>query len=125
MESTPPIRRRVLVADDNVYLTRTLRLVLEMWGFDATIVHDGSAALAAVRDIGPTAALVDIRLPKLDGLCVAREIRATCSAKGPLLIAMTGSNEDRDRSASLAAGFHHHLVKPIDPNLLRTLLEGL
>ena len=119
----PTAPRRVLVADDNVYVARTLKLVLELWGFEVTVVHDGAAALLAVRDVGPAAALLDIRLPKLGGLDVARAIRAEPGSTVPRLIAMTGSHEERDRSSSLAAGFDHHLVKPLDPGVLRALLE--
>ncbi len=122
---TSTTKRRVVVADDNVYLARTLKMVLELWGFDATVVHDGPAALSAVLAGGSAAALLDIRLPKLGGLEVARQIRACPGTPGPRLIAMTGSLDDQDRASSLAAGFDHHLVKPVDPNVLRSLLENL
>jgi CheY-like chemotaxis protein len=126
MENAPPAaKRRVVVADDNVYLARTLKMVLELWGFEATVVHDGSAALATLLAGETAAALLDIRLPRLGGLDVARQIRARVDLPAPRLIAMTGSLDDRDRSSSLAAGFDHHLVKPVDPNVLRSLLENL
>ena len=122
---TPTTKRRVVVADDNVYLARTLKMVLELWGFEATVVHDGSAALATVLAGDAAAVLLDIRLPKLGGLEVARQIRARPGGPAPRLIAMTGSLDDQDRSSSLAAGFDHHLVKPVDPNVLRSLLEDI
>ena len=126
MENAPPAaKRRVVVADDNVYLARTLKMVLELWGFEATVVHDGSAALSALLAGETAAALLDIRLPRLGGLDVARQIRARPDLPAPRLIAMTGSLDDRDRSSSLAAGFDHHLVKPVDPNVLRSLLQNL
>ena len=60
--------------------------------------------------------------PKLDGLEVARRIRADPGSSALLLIAMTGSSEPRDRaSTSLSAGFDHHLVKPVNPEELREL----
>jgi CheY-like chemotaxis protein len=118
-------KRRVVVADDNVYLARTLKMVLELWGFEVTVVHDGAAALAAVLDGENVAALLDLRLPKLAGVEVARQLRARCKGPPPRLIAMTGSLDSADRSSSLAAGFDHHLVKPVDPNVLRALLQDL
>jgi two-component system CheB/CheR fusion protein len=124
--STPiaPPPRRVLVADDNAYMRKALDAVLRAWAFEAVAVHDGPSALAAVRELRLHAVVLDIRLPKLDGLEVARRIRADPANAGLLLIAMTGSSDPRDRAASLDAGFDHHLVKPVDPDLLRALLDG-
>jgi CheY-like chemotaxis protein len=122
---TSSTKRRVVVADDNIYLARTLKMVLELWGFEATVAHDGPTALSAILAGDSAAAVLDIRLPKLGGLEVARQIRARPGTPGPRLIAMTGSLDDKDRSSSLAAGFDHHLVKPVDPNVLRSLLEDL
>jgi len=124
----PPSRgappRRVLVADDNAYMRKALDAVLRAWDFDVVAVHDGPAALAALREVSPHAVVLDIRLPRLDGLEVARRIRADPATSGLLLIALTGSRDARDRAASLDAGFDHHLVKPVDPELLRALLDG-
>ena len=124
--STPiaPPPRRVLVADDNAYMRKALDAVLRAWAFEAVAVHDGPSALAAVRELRLHAVVLDIRLPRLDGLEVARRIRADPGSAGLLLIAMTGSSDARDRAASLDAGFDHHLVKPVDPELLRALLDG-
>jgi CheY-like chemotaxis protein len=118
-------KRRVVVADDNVYLARTLKMVLELWGFEVVVVHDGAAALAAVRAGDNVAALLDLRLPRLSGVEVARQIQTLPEPTRPRLIAMTGSLDAADRSSSLAAGFDHHLVKPVDPNVLRALLQDL
>jgi CheY-like chemotaxis protein len=120
---TPVTPRRVLVADDNAYMRKALDAVLRAWDFDVVAVHDGPAALAALREVSPHAVVLDIRLPRLDGLEVARRIRADPATSGLLLIAMTGSSDPRDQAASLAAGFDHHLVKPVNPDVLRALLE--
>jgi CheY-like chemotaxis protein len=114
--------RRVLVADDNAYMRKALDAVLRAWEFDVVAVHDGAAVLASLAEVRPDAVLLDIRLPKLDGLEVARRIRADPGSAALLLIAMTGSSEPSDRDASLAAGFDHHLVKPVNPEELRDLL---
>jgi CheY-like chemotaxis protein len=120
--SEPVTPRRVLVADDNAYMRKALDAVLRAWEFEVVAVHDGPAVLAALPDVRPDAVLLDIRLPKLDGLEVARRIRADPSSSALLLIAMTGSSDPRDRAASLSAGFDHHLVKPVNPEELRDLL---
>ncbi len=125
METSTQIgKRRILVADDNAMLRRALQIVLQLWGFEVTAVEDGSAALAAARAGHHAAVVMDIRMPEMDGLEVARRIRADPSASAVLLLALSGSGEPEDRSAALAAGFDHHLVKPVDPDLLRKLLES-
>jgi CheY-like chemotaxis protein len=125
METSTQIgKRRILVADDNAMLRRALQIVLELWGFEVTVVEDGSAALTAARQAHHAAIVMDIRMPEIDGLEVARRIRADPRSSTVLLLALSGSGEPEDRSAALAAGFDHHLVKPVDPDLLRKLLEG-
>ena len=125
METSTQIgKRRILVADDNAMLRRALQIVLQMWGFEVTLVEDGSAALAAAREGQHAAAVMDIRMPEMDGLEVARRIRADPRSSALLLLALSGSGQPEDRSAALEAGFDHHLVKPVDPDLLRTLLDG-
>lgn len=125
METSTQIgKRRILVADDNAMLRRALQIVLQLWGFEVTVVEDGSAALAAAREGQHAAVVMDIRMPEMDGLEVARRIRADPSSSALLLLAVSGSSEPEDRRAALAAGFDHHLVKPVDPELLRKLLEG-
>lgn len=125
METSTQIgKRRILVADDNAMLRRALQIVLQLWGFEVTVVEDGAAALAAAREGNHAAVVMDIRMPEMDGLEVARRIRADSGSSTVLLLAVSGSSEPEDRSAALAAGFDHHLVKPVDPDLLRKLLEG-
>ena len=97
-------------------------MVLELWGFEATVVHDGAAALTTLLAGGTAAALLDLRLPRMGGLQVARELQSRPDVRPAQLIAMTGSLSSEDRTSSLAAGFDHHLIKPVDPNLLRSLL---
>jgi CheY-like chemotaxis protein len=117
-------KRRVLVADDNASLRRALQIVLELWGFEVTIAEDGPTALAAARQGHHQAIVMDIRMPKMNGLEVARRIRADPASSAVLLLALSGSGELEDRRAALAAGFDHHLIKPVDPELLRKLLDG-
>jgi CheY-like chemotaxis protein len=113
---------RVLVADDDRTMARGLQLVLTLWGLDVTVVHDGAAALAAVRAFNPEVVLLDLGLPKIDGLEVARTLRRE---QRPIqLVALTGYGDERHRRLSRDAGFNEHLVKPVDPLLLRGLLTG-
>jgi PAS domain S-box-containing protein len=114
---------RILVVDDNVDAAETLSRLLRLQAHEVRVAHDGLAALAAASDMNPDVVLLDIGLPKLDGLEVARSLRARAGGRGPLLVAMTGFGQAEDRARTAAAGFDHHLTKPVDPKLLRTLLQ--
>lgn len=111
-----------MVADDNPSMTRALKVVLELWGWEVSVAHDGLAAIEAIREIRPTVALIDIGLPELNGLEVARVLRAEGLAP-PLLVALSGYGEEGDRRRSSEAGFDRHLVKPVDPETLRAMLK--
>jgi CheY-like chemotaxis protein len=119
-----PVTARVVVADDNPSMTGALKVILEIWGWDVVVASDGVAAVNAVREARPAVAVIDIGLPRLDGLEVARLLRAQGAAP-PLMVALSGYGEERDRRRSRQAGFDAHLVKPIDPEVLRTTLESV
>jgi signal transduction histidine kinase/CheY-like chemotaxis protein len=116
-------RRRVLIADDNVDAAQGLRLFLELRDQEVEVVHDGPAAERTLSSSEFEVILLDISLPGIDGLELARRVRARAAARRPLMIAITGLGRDEDRQRSIAAGFDHHLVKPIDPARLTALLE--
>jgi CheY-like chemotaxis protein len=115
-------KRSVLVADDDLATATALRMVLQLWGFEVTVVHDGEAALAALRERRPELALLDLSLPRLDGLQVARKIRQEWPGGLVRLMAVTGYGDPQHRLAVQQAGFDEHLVKPIDPVMLRARL---
>jgi len=115
--------RRVLIADDNVDAADGLRRLLELQRHQVEVVHDGESAVAALSRSEPEVVLLDIGLPGLDGLEVARRIRARGGDHRPLLVAVTGLGRAEDRQRSAEAGFDHHLVKPIDLASLAALLD--
>jgi PAS domain S-box-containing protein len=114
--------RRILVADDNRDAAESLAIILRLEGHEVQLAHDGDAALRAFMDRRPDVALLDIGMPKTNGLEVARRIRAAPQGSGVLLIAITGWAQDSDKEQSRAAGFDHHLTKPIEPDALIGLL---
>jgi DNA-binding response OmpR family regulator len=116
-----PVMERVVVADDNPSMTRALQVVLELWGWEVSVAHDGMSAVESIRASRPAVALIDIGLPELSGLEVARLLRAEGAAPR-LLVALSGYGEERDRRLSREAGFDRHLVKPVDPEILRATL---
>jgi CheY-like chemotaxis protein len=114
--------RRILLADDNRDAAESLAIILRLEGHEVDLAHDGHAALLAWTEHKPDIALLDIGMPKTSGLDVARQIRAAPDGKDVLLIAITGWAQDSDKEQSRAAGFDHHLTKPIEPEALITLL---
>jgi signal transduction histidine kinase len=121
----PTTARRVLVVDDNVDAADSLAELLALAGQTVWTAHTGPAALAAAKDNLPDVVLLDIGLPGLDGFEVARRLRADPTHTGVFLIAMTGYGRDTDLQRSVEAGFDHHLVKPVDPTKVLTLLTAL
>lgn len=114
---------RILIVEDNLDAAESLLILLELWQHQASVVHDGSAALAAARSLLPDVVLLDIGLPGLDGYQVARRLRADDAFAGTLLVAMTGYGQPDDRRRSQEAGIHHHFVKPVEPGALREVLS--
>jgi signal transduction histidine kinase/CheY-like chemotaxis protein len=116
--------RRILVVDDDVQAAESLRRVLCMRQHQVEVVHDGVQALEAAGRMAPEVVLLDIDLPVLNGLEVARRLRGTPAGERVLLVATTGLGGDDDRRSTREAGFDHHLVKPIDLSALEALLNG-
>src|SRR6185503_930351 len=110
--------RRILVADDNVDSADSLAMLLRLEGHEVEVVHDGVEALRRLEAFRPQFALVDIRMPKINGYEVARRTRAEPWGASLQLIALTGWGQEQDRREALEAGFNHHLVKPVDMEIL-------
>jgi signal transduction histidine kinase/ActR/RegA family two-component response regulator len=114
--------RRILVADDNRDAAESLAALLELEGHEVTLAYDGADALLAYERVRPQICLLDIGMPHRSGNEVAAEIRSRENGRLPILVAITGWGQDADRSEALAAGFDHHLTKPIDPTQLLRLI---
>jgi CheY-like chemotaxis protein len=122
-ESTARRCRRVLIVEDNQDAQDALRCLLELWGHEVTVAADGASGIQSALAGRPEVALVDLGLPTVDGYEVARQIRGALGDASPLLVALTGYGAAEQRAQALAAGFDLHLVKPVDPDRLATLLE--
>jgi two-component system, sensor histidine kinase len=116
--------RRVLLADDNVDFATSLRELLAAHGHDVRVAHDGAEALKIAEDFVPDVAFVDIGMPKVHGYEVARRIRAEPSTAACILVAVTGWGQENDRRRAREAGFDRHLVKPVDPGEIESILEA-
>ena len=112
--------RRVLVVDDNLDSADSLALLLELEGHTVRAVYSAADALEQVGTFEPDVVLLDIGLPGMNGYDVAR--RMTTLAHPPRLVAVSGYGQREDKERSAAAGFSDHLVKPVDPMVLKKLL---
>ena len=114
--------KRVLVVDDNEDAAEMMSLLLEQKGAEVRTAHEGKDALVILDAWSPALVLLDIGMPEMDGYEVARAIRARGGDHQPVLVAVTGWGQERDRQEARAAGFDHHMVKPADVNALQKLL---
>jgi CheY-like chemotaxis protein len=116
-------RKRVLIADSDDAARRMLANVVESLGYEALLARSAEEALDIARRAPPDAALIDIGAPLLDGLRVARTMRALAGQSGLLLIALTGWGQPQYREMALAAGYDVHWVKPVGVDQLGFLLS--
>lgn len=116
---------RIMIVDDNQDAANTLEMFLGMAGHDVKIAYDAHSALAQAASVAPQVWLIDIGLPDMDGMELARRLRATEAATSASLIAVTGYSQEQDKKNSFDAGFDHHLVKPIDTERLLALLTQI
>jgi signal transduction histidine kinase/ActR/RegA family two-component response regulator len=115
---------RVLVVDDSIDSAESMAIILEMSGHDVRKAHNGPDALSAASEYRPDVVLMDIGMPGMSGHEVAQKMRETASMREVILIAMTGYGRQVDREQSRAAGFDHHLVKPLDFDKLNEVLTA-
>ncbi len=99
-------------------------MLLENFGYHTTAVENGVDAIEAVTKGKFDFALVDIGLPGIDGYELARRIRALPNGQNLTMVALTGYGQESDKQQARAAGFDHHLTKPVNIAQLRAMLGG-
>ncbi len=112
----------IVVIEDQEDVREMVVLLLEKWGYRVKAAGEGLTGVRLVVDTRPDVVLLDIGLPDVDGYAVASAIRSELDGACPALIAVTGWGQDHDRRRALEVGFTHHLVKPVSPRVLRSLL---
>lgn len=116
---------RVLVADDNADSAESLALLLRRAGHEVHVARDGYEAIETADRVAPDVLLLDIGMPRLNGYEVARRVRQRPWGEGAVLVAVTGWGQAEDRQQASGAGFHHHLVKPVEPEKLNAVLGSV
>lgn len=117
------MRYRVLVVDDYPDAALAVSTLLTAFGHDVRSATTGRTAIAIARELEPDIALIDIGLPDITGHDVARALREMASTRPLFLVAISGWGQPEDRAEALAAGFDHHVLKPIDAAILKRLLQ--
>ncbi len=116
---------RLMIVDDNLDAAQSLAVLLESSGHHVTVRQDAKGALDASPQDPPRVFILDIGMPGVDGYELARQLRRQPAFADAVLIALTGYGHADDRARSKAAGFDHHLVKPIDMHELEGILARL
>ncbi|MGE8488353.1 MAG: ATP-binding protein, partial [Paraburkholderia nemoris] len=114
---------RILLVDDNRDSADSLAMLLELKGHEVRIAYDGPQALAVAPRLAPHLALIDLAMPKMDGYATLEALRAMPALSDTVFAAMTGFGHASDRERTQSAGFHAHLVKPVELALFEAVLE--
>jgi len=107
--------RKVMVVDDEPKILQLARDYLEHAGFVVVVAHDGKAALATARAQKPDLVVLDLGLPELDGLDVARTLRGESNVP---IVMLTGRSEESDKLVGLEIGADDYVTKPFSPKEL-------
>ncbi len=110
--------RSILVVDDEDVTREILQILLEMEGYTVFAASDGVEALEQVAQCRPDLIVLDLMMPRLDGLGVCKHLRAQPETADLAIILLSGNSQDRAVTAGLRAGANAYLMKPIDPPLL-------
>jgi CheY-like chemotaxis protein/anti-sigma regulatory factor (Ser/Thr protein kinase) len=116
---------RIMVVDDYADAAESLAILLQMEGHEVRTAQCGLRAVELAQEFRPQVALLDIGLPGLNGYEVANRLRSLPETQEALLIALTGYGQAEDRNRSQVAGFDHHLLKPVNFELLLGLLASI
>ena len=117
--------RRVLVVDDNRDAADALTILLRIWGHDVETATSGAEAIRLAEQANPEIILMDLGMPIMNGYEAAQRILERPGRAQIMLIALTGWGQEADRHRTQAAGFQHHLTKPVNVEQLQKLITAL
>ena len=115
---------RILIIEDQPDAADMLKALLEVHGHEVLVAYTGTDGVRVAREQHPDVVLCDLGLPGMDGFEVAAALRTAPGGAPQRLVAVTGYGQEQDRRRSREAGFHHHLVKPIDMGELEEVLSA-
>ena len=115
---------RILLADDHREAVEALAACFTLAGFSVRVAHDSTEALDIAIQWRPDVALSDIDMPNLDGLDLARRLRANDRTRHIVLIAVTARDTVDETRQAFEAGFEYHVLKPAQPEKLLTMVKA-
>jgi two-component system CheB/CheR fusion protein len=118
---TAPSACQVLVIDDAEDTCKSIKTLLGFSGYNVEVAYDGQSGIDQVTKLRPAVVLLDLSLPDMSGFEVIKKLKPLEATENTLFIAATGHENDAE---SAAAGFDHHLTKPLDLSLLESLIES-
>jgi CheY-like chemotaxis protein len=120
--TTKPILR-VVIADDCRDSADSLSALMRFWGHDVRVAYSGAAVLEITLTYQPDVLLLDIGMPQMNGLELARQLRRLPAIENSLLVAITGYADEAHRLLGADAGFDLYLIKPVQPPILEELMQ--
>ena len=115
----------MLAVDDNIDALTSLGWLLRLYGCEVLETPSAHEALARAAEFAPHLAILDIGMPEMDGMTLARRLRETMSDSTPKLLALTGFGLNTDRQRAAQSGFDEFLVKPVDPERLEQVIRKM
>jgi two-component system, cell cycle response regulator DivK len=114
----------ILVVDDNPASLKLVRIVLERKGYDVRTAADAEEALLQLSQLKPGLILMDVHLPRMDGLELTRRLKADAATRDIVVLALTASTTKGDEDSAAAAGCDGYVAKPIDVHSLPEVVAG-
>lgn len=114
--------RKILVVDDNRDAATALNMLLQSFGHTTATAYDGAQAVHVAEEFRPDIVLMDLGMPHMDGYEAARRIRENNWGQVMVLVALSGWGQEDDRRKAREAGFNHHFTKPVDIDVVLSLL---
>jgi DNA-binding response OmpR family regulator len=115
----------ILIVDDDAKIVRLVRSYLEQDGFRVTVATDGEEALQAIRSLRPDLVILDLMLPKIDGLAVTKAVRADAALRATPILMLTARVDDVDRILGLELGADDYVTKPFNPREVSARVKAI
>ncbi|KQY21228.1 hypothetical protein ASD16_18080 [Cellulomonas sp. Root485] len=124
-DASSPTKPVILIADDDEDILHLLAFRLERSGYAVVSAKDGEEALRVAREHVPDLAVLDVRMPKLDGYEVTRALRADEATRRMPIILLTAKVQDGDVQRGFDAGADDYVRKPFSPQELRARVQAI
>jgi signal transduction histidine kinase/ActR/RegA family two-component response regulator len=123
--AAPVKKHAVLIVDDNESSAKTLGWIFELMGHDYRVANTAEQAIEITKEYRPDLVLLDIGMPGMNGYDLCRHLRKDPALSATTFVAQTGWGQKEHRKLSEEAGFHHHLVKPVNMPTLNSLIQEI